>query len=459
VAGASTGNLLETFFNNSTIQFIFWAFMIVSFFFFFVAIIIGIARSELTGEDNKHPKLKVLRRAAISLLTILFMPVIFGVAVQAASLLLGAVVEIMGGSVAEESALAQKIFEICLPVRKDTGTELVPWNETIPFIELRYSLSDFNYIVGFVGSAVLLCILAAAALRLVGRLIDVLMLFLISPFVLAASPLDDGQRFGVWRDLVVSKLLGVAGMVLSLYLYFILMDVLSSIFTGTTFLSGVFYLVFAIGGAFSALKGGILISNMVGHNTAMIDGQQQNNAAQMIGHTAMRGAGMAWGLAKGSLGLMGRGGRKLGGALFGGHGEKPDGGGAAKETAETVAGVAGGTDKPGASHIESNLQSTTNFAAQKEGYEESRKGAGSPGGAAQAAQGQPSSRQITQNLNSGQQGLAPQPLRSDAAPQAPQSAPSTPEPPPASSGALSQAMNDTQKGLGAGDKGEKGDKK
>lgn len=446
VTGSNIDSILDVFFKNTAIQTVFWAFMIISFFFFILSIIIGIARSEVVGEDNKQPKIKVLKRATMSLFTVLLMPVIFGIAIMATSFLLGAIVEVMGGTIYQDSNLAQKIFEICLPNPQKELNGPIFWNDAVGTIAYYYPLNEFNYVIGFLGTAVILFILAIAALNLVERLINVVMLFLVSPFVLAASPLDDGQRLGVWRDLVISKLLGVAGMVLSLYLYFILLDVMSGIFVGTSFLSKFAYLIFAIGGALSATKGGMMIANLVGHNTALIEGQQQSHSAHLVGAGLMTGVRTATGLLTASVGLLSRGAKAAAGAVGTAYGG-PAGGAAASSAAGMAANAATAPVAMGANFINSAMQSSTNFAAQKSSYDDFKQGREGKADVQQASNNT-TTQQIVQNLNAGQQNLTSQAPPTEGPAQ--QAAPvSNPAPSPAqSSGNLNKALNEGNKGLG-----------
>lgn len=414
VAGGSSKNILEVFFEDSTIQYVFWAFMIISFFIFFVSIIIGIIKSEVVGQDNIQPKIKIFKRAALSFFTVIAMPVIFVLAIWATTFLMGAIVEVMGGSSFSENNLSQKIFEICLPSPKPDFEINGPiiWSDSIGDISHHYDLSQYNYFIAYIGGGTILFILAIAALNLVERLINIIMLYIISPFVLATSPLDDGNRFGIWRDLVISKLLGIGGMVISLYLYFILLNVAGDFFTGTSYISKLTYLLFAIGGALAATKGGMMIANIVGQNTAMMEGQQQAQSARLVGTGLMTGMRLAGNILSGSVGLLSRGGKAITGMAGGALGAAVDTG------VGVVASVGTAAINATGNVINQAMQSSTTFAAQTSGFQQQQDQQSVASGL-QPGTGQSSTnptQQINQTLTSGQQNFASPPIVAPSSP-------------------------------------------
>jgi hypothetical protein len=394
VTGGSTGNILETLFENTTVQYVFWAFMVISFFVFFVAIIVGIAKSEFSGQDNKEPKIKLFRRAITSFATILALPVIFALAIWATSFLLGAIVEVMGGTNFTESNLSQKIFEICLPTAHSFPDTQIVWDDKVADIMRYYTLSQYNYVIAYIGGGIILVILGVAVLTLVERLINIILLYITAPFILATSVLDDGQRFGVWRDLVISKLLGVGGMILSLYLYFILLGVVQDFFVSTSFLSQLAYLLFAIGGALAATKGGMIIANLVGHNTAMIEGQQQAQTAHLLDTGLRNSLRVLAGTAKVGTRLIARGAGGLMHAINNGA----NAAGAVGSAASGVGAIESAGNATG-SMINQAMQSSTTLAAQVPGFQQQQaQQSGGMGAAVPPSNGTPS-MSVNQQIN------------------------------------------------------------
>lgn len=315
IAGNEDTNILVKIFTDSNISVMFIGFLGFAALVFSISIIIGLVRSEWSSKDNGEGKLKVLKQSLKGFLLVFLIPTIFSIGIIATSILLSSIISGMSGTTVSEFSLAQKLFEICLP--DNSAAPGVP-NWTIGYdrlSDLGWNLHNYNYLIAYLGGIIILFIIGLAALNLVERIIDLVFLYLVAPFVIAVSPLDEGNRLGIWKDLVISKLLSVAGMVICFYIYFLCLPIVDKVFARDTFIVRLGYLIFAIGGALAARKGGLLISNLVGHNTALIEGQQAGQTAQIVGTGFRAGLGVITGLAGGALHLLGRGAGAATGAL------------------------------------------------------------------------------------------------------------------------------------------------
>lgn len=307
IAGNEDANILVNIFTDNNISVMFLGFLGFAALVFTISIIIGLVRSEWSSKDNGEGKLKVLKQSLKGFLLVFLIPTIFSVSILATSILLSSIVSGMSGTSASEFSLAQKLFEICLP-ENSSAPGMPNWTDGYSQLtDWGWNLHSYNYLIAYLGGIIILFIIGLAALNLVERIIDLVFLYLVSPFVIAVSPLDEGNRLGIWKDLVISKLLSVAGMVVCFYIYFLCLPIVDKIFASDTFIVRLGYLIFAIGGALAARKGGLLISNLVGHNTALIEGQQAGQTAQIVGTGFRAGLGIITGLAGGALHLLGRG--------------------------------------------------------------------------------------------------------------------------------------------------------
>lgn len=292
-------NILVTILRSNTIGIMFWGLLIFAITIFCLCVIIGIVRSEVNGAsgDPAEPKLKILRQGIKAVGFIVLIPIIFSIAVWATSILIGGIVSVMGSGTS--NSFAQSLFEICLP----SGTDPVAWSA--PFGEIKAamggSVSDFNFFICYLAGIVMIFILGVSALQLVERIISIVFLYLVSPFVAAVSPLDDGNRLNIWKDLLISKLLGVAGMLVCFYIYFSLLPIIGQIFTRADFINQLVYLIFAIGGALAASKGGHIVATLVGHSMGTLEGQSQAQTARLFGTGAKMGAAAAVGLGVSSI--------------------------------------------------------------------------------------------------------------------------------------------------------------
>ncbi len=96
-------------------------------------------------------------------------------------------------------------------------------------------LNDFNpspfttnYMIVYIGSIGLLTEMLTIILTCGVRIFNLLAMYVASPLVIAAIPLDDGGKFKQWTTAFVVQLLGVVGMVLSLRLFIMFLPVIWS---------------------------------------------------------------------------------------------------------------------------------------------------------------------------------------------------------------------------------------
>lgn len=329
LTGDVSTNPLKAIFSTNKVAIWFAGILGLAILVFMISIIIAIVRTEITGKDNREGKIKIFKSCIKGTLLLVLLPAIFGIAIRAVSILLNGISTVM--SIDGNNSFAQELFNICIP--DQTSGNTYPWDSTYTqlssWLGENGNMHDYNYFIAYVGGIIMLFILGLSVLSLIERIIDLVFLYIISPVVIAVSPLDEGNRLGIWKDLTIAKFLFIAGMLICFYIYFLFMNIINSILTNRSFLISFAKLICAIGGALAAKKGGLLISNLVGHNTAMIEGQQQGLTAQMVGTGFRAGLGVVGALGHSAIHLLGWGGSKIGGAI------KSVGAGAATTTAAT----------------------------------------------------------------------------------------------------------------------------
>ena len=94
-------------------------------------------------------------------------------------------------------------------------------------IDAFYSTKDLNMIILLVGTVMIFGALMAAAVGLIQRIWDIVVLFVLAPPVIASVANDD-KRFGKWRDKFVSSVLSVYGIVIGLNVFFIFVPIVTS---------------------------------------------------------------------------------------------------------------------------------------------------------------------------------------------------------------------------------------
>ena len=64
-----------------------------------------------------------------------------------------------------------------------------------------------NYLIGILGGFVMLVMFVLSSISFIQRIFDIILLYLISPISIATIPLDEGNRFKVWKDMMIGKIL------------------------------------------------------------------------------------------------------------------------------------------------------------------------------------------------------------------------------------------------------------
>lgn len=292
------GTLLEGIFTNTSVTGIFTRFMLIGIMLTLLFLIFAIVRSEYVSKDSTATKKKAISKSIISIITVALMPIIFILGIQLVSSLFyevsGILVEeIFSGStgnpfygqIPEQNSISQSLFLICLPEIRSGQTLPPDLVFTMSFAELnlRYNMQQFDFLLGFLVGLILVIIVGLTAINLVERLINVILLFLVSPFVLSSVPLDDGNRFNIWRDMVIAKLLSAGGIILSMYLYYLVVPYVQRVFpSGVSPAFDITRLVVIIGGALVSCKGGLTIAQLIGHNTGVAEGMHQGQTGRIM---------------------------------------------------------------------------------------------------------------------------------------------------------------------------------
>lgn len=195
---------------------------------------------------------------------------------------------------ATDWSVAQEVFETA--TNNDVSYKTTADNYAMQF---DISPDGVNYIIGIFGGSIVLVAMFMMGFKLAERIFMLIFYYIISPIILAISPLDDGSRFGIWRDSVIAKLLASGGIIVCISLFLICMPVIKNfvfaIFGEGSFTAQVFNLLFIISGSFFASRGGEIIANLVGDNIGANEGREtadslrKATAGLKIGSTALLG--------------------------------------------------------------------------------------------------------------------------------------------------------------------------
>lgn len=132
-------------------------------------------------------------------------------------------------------------------------------------VRMFYNIHDVNYVIGIFGGLVMLIMFAISSITFIQRIFDIILLYIVSPISISTIPLDDGNRFRVWKDMLIAKILGAYGIILVMNLFFLIMPQISSMqFFDNSFQNSLVDFLFIIGGAFAVTKANLVISQLCG---------------------------------------------------------------------------------------------------------------------------------------------------------------------------------------------------
>lgn len=124
-------------------------------------------------------------------------------------------------------------------------------------------LGSFNYVVGYFSAIIILVAVASACLGLIKRLYDIVILFLSLPLIVSTIPLDDGARFKVWRETVISKVVIAYGAVFAVNVFLLMIPIIGT-FEGAAILK----MLLMVGGGLSISGGILLFARLFGTDAA-----------------------------------------------------------------------------------------------------------------------------------------------------------------------------------------------
>lgn len=142
-----------------------------------------------------------------------------------------------------------------------------------------FNYGDFDYLIGIVVSIFLIVILFICIISFIQRLFEVIVLYLTAPLFISTTPLDDGEKFGKWRDMFVAKCFTGYGSILAMKLYMIVCPVIidnTIQFAGQGSSMEATYLlklIFLVGGAWAFLKVGPMITTLLNYQAGMSENQ------------------------------------------------------------------------------------------------------------------------------------------------------------------------------------------
>lgn len=147
----------------------------------------------------------------------------------------------------------------------------------VSLVKSYFNIQDMNYLIGILGGFVMLVMFVLSSISFIQRIFDIILLYLISPISIATIPLDEGNRFKVWKDMMIGKMLSAYGIILVTNLFFLIIpQVYEMRFFSSDFKNGIVYILFLLGGSFAVSKANDVIARLCGADAG------RNEMASMI---------------------------------------------------------------------------------------------------------------------------------------------------------------------------------
>lgn len=175
-------------------------------------------------------------------------------------------------------------------------------------VAFRMDLSEYPFIFSWLASGVILFCTASSMFMFIDRVISIVILYIVSPFSIATTVIDDGARFKLWRDQLLTKFIMGYGMIIALNVYAMICGLVLnpnfSFFESNSFLNLIMKLLVIGGGALTLKKSMAIIGNLVsqgaGSNELRDNAVTAGGLAKTAGGLAATALGL--GVAKGVLG-------------------------------------------------------------------------------------------------------------------------------------------------------------
>ena len=150
-------------------------------------------------------------------------------------------------------------------------------------------IDNFQFLVGVLVSIGLIIVMIQTTLGLTTRLFNIVFLYLSAPLCIATVPLDDGARFKMWRETIISKILLAYGSVLAVNVYLLILPKILNIKIGSSggLVNTLFTCALVLCGAMTIPGGQLLFSRLVG--TSAEEGRETTHGLRSMAGTLIAG--------------------------------------------------------------------------------------------------------------------------------------------------------------------------
>ena len=154
----------------------------------------------------------------------------------------------------------------------------------------------FLYLPSLIAGIALLLSLITAVLNLAKRVYEIIVVYLVMPVSLSTLPLDEGARFKIWRETLITKIIIAYGAVFAVNVFVLLMPIVTKaqVVGAGGFANSIFKIFMIVGGSMTIPAGQAMFARMFGQADDMRAGggviHSVYNMSRMLTMTAIHTA-------------------------------------------------------------------------------------------------------------------------------------------------------------------------
>ena len=299
--------------NSTTIK-LFGFFLLIGLCVFIICLLAGVVRAWIKKDTPGEMK-KCLSSSFKAVFYFVFIPTFFVISVFLLSRVFYIVTNYLSVTITgndleygttESTSIANTLWQRMFSAQDRTALTKNTLNFTNTYdeiqnvgVSLKTGETSYKYVIVIIVTAIMFWTMGIATIGLAERLINIVFLYLVSPIMIGASPLDSGERLNLWKDKVIVKFFGVMGNILSMYIFLLILGIVGNIVdnyhgddAGYWILTAVFAIV-CIAGAMMCCKGQTLLAGLISHAQANEEGLSSMATSQLAGKgLSIAGAGI-----------------------------------------------------------------------------------------------------------------------------------------------------------------------
>lgn len=313
---STVNNIFESLFSNpeAKINTTYWIIALGCIILMGAFIAIGAIKAQFTDDVPKSLG-KMSGKAFVGVVKIVCLPLVFWLALIAVGVIFNFFISAMSvGS--PGTSIAQQICDAC----NQTGKS-IPFNTAYDASKMSTDKGSFQYLLCILSGSFLIVTLTTCCISLTKRFIEVFFYYLVAPVAIARVPIDDGKSFDLWKENTVAKLLGAAGIIIAMYLYYKIMPAFidavkqSGLFVipgqgadSINVVGNIIIIMFLIGGSAVPASASMMFAQLISQGAGQNEANNMMHTQQMMGNafrmaTAIGGKTIAGALMAGGGGI------------------------------------------------------------------------------------------------------------------------------------------------------------